>query len=246
MLVVVLSLATAFLFTACKKETEVLALSSVNDYAGLQVGKTLIYRLDSTVIPAFGTSLNMVSYLAKDSIESTFNDNSGRTSYRVYRFTTDTLQQQGWQYKSTYYITPTQQSLEVMDDNNNRFIKLKAPVRENFTWKGNSFIDTKSINSSVHYLDDWDYTYQNVNTPFTTLAGTIDSTITVLQRDEDIPEGQFDPDFYKQRNYSIEVYAKGIGLIYKEFLHYTWQTTPPPSKFEDDSYGIKLNLISYK
>ena len=34
-------------------------------------------------------------------------------------------------------------------------------------------------------------------------------------------------------------------LIYKEFLHYIWQPTPVPAKFQDDSYGIKLNLISY-
>jgi hypothetical protein len=39
------------------------------------------------------------------------------------------------------------------------------------------------------------------------------------------------------------VYAKGIGLIYKEFLHYEWQA---PKYLEDRTYGIKLNLIDYK
>jgi hypothetical protein len=231
---------------ACEKETETLNYSSLTDYYPLQVGRTLTYRLDSTVIPPFGTSLNEVSYLAKDSIESSFTDAQGSLSYRVFRFTTDTLRAQPWQYKSTYFITPSSQSVEVIDDHNLRYIKLKIPIRENFTWKGNAYIDTRSASSPVQYLDNWDYTYQNVDLPFTTAKGTFDSTITVMQRDEDIPEGPFDPQFYKQRNYSIEVYAKGIGLVYKEFLHYTWQTTPPPSKYEDDSYGIKLSLIDYK
>ena len=228
---------------SCKKTTENYQALLVNDYYPLQVGKTWIYRLDSTIIPAFGTSLNVVSYLAKDSVESSFPDNLGRNSFRITRFTTDTLQKKSWEYKSTYYITPTEQTVECMDDYNRRFIKLSMPVRELFSWKGNTFIDTKSPASLIRYLDDWDYTYQNINMPFEVKKGMMDSTITILQRDETIPEGPFDPNYYKQRNYSIEVYAKGIGLIYKEFIHWTWQTTPPPSSYEDDSYGIKLSLV---
>lgn len=234
------------LFFSCKKQTETLDVPSLNAYYPAEVGRTLTYRLDSTITPAFGASLETVSYLAKDSIESSFTDGEGRISFQVYRFTTDTLQKQGWQYKSTYFITLNKNTIEVTDDNNLRFIKLAEPLAENTTWKGNAYIDTRTANSPVTYLDNWNYMYQNINAPFTTLKGTIDSTITVLQDDETIPEGEFDPNYYKQRNYSVEVYAKGIGLIYKEFLHWTWQTTPPPSRYEDGSYGIKLSLINYK
>jgi hypothetical protein len=202
--------------------------------------------MDSTITAAFGASLLVVSYIAKDSVESAFFDNQGRTSYRIDRFTTDTLQTQGWQYKSSYFVTPTANDIEVVDDNNYRFIKLVSPITDGRTWKGNSYIDTKSAGSPVNYLDDWDYMYQNVNEPFAVLKGTLDSTVTVIQRDETIPEGPFNPEFYQQRNYSVEVYAKGIGLVYKEFLHTTWQTTPAPSSYEDGSYGIKLNLIDNK
>lgn len=234
------------LLWSCKKQTEKLNLSTLNNYYPIEVGRTWTYRLDSTISPSFGTSLEVVSYLAKDSIESSFMDNEGRNSFRVYRFTTDTLQTQPWQYKSTYFITFKQNSVEVVDDNNLRFIKLVEPITENTTWKGNAYIDTRSGYSPVTYLDNWNYTYMNIDAPFTTIKGTIDSTVTVLQDDETIPEGDFDPNYYKQRNYSVEVYAKGVGLIYKEFLHWTWQTTPPPPKYEDGSYGIKLSLIDYK
>ncbi len=132
-----------------------------------------------------------------------------------------------------------------MDDNNNRFIKLTEPVTEGQTWKGNSYIDARSDASTVPYLYNWDYTYQNVNMPYTVVTGTLDSTVTVLQQDNTFPAGDFDPNYYQQRNYSVEVYAKGVGLIYKDFLHWTWQTDPPPAHYEDGSYGIRLSLIDH-
>jgi hypothetical protein len=45
------------------------------------------------------------------------------------------------------------------------------------------------------------------------------------------------------RTLGVEVYAKGIGLIYKDFLYWNWQRNPPPAKFEEASYGIKLTLL---
>lgn len=219
---------------------------SVKDYYPQQIGKVFIYRLDSTALSSFGAALSVSSYHIKDSTSETFNDNTGRLSYIVNRYISDTLESQTWQYMFTYYVTPTENTVEVMDDNNLRFLKLASPVQNDFSWQGNTFIDTRSANSPYQYLDGWNYTYQNINSKYTTIKGEIDSTITVLQRDETSPEGPFDPQFYQQRNYSSEVYAKGIGLIYKEFLHWTWQTTPPPAKYADDSYGITLNLIAVK
>lgn len=242
---IILSCFLCLLLWSCSKQTDTLNLPDIHDYYPVPVGRVLIYRLDSTVIPPFGTSLEVRSYHAKDSIESQFMDNLGRTSYRVFRYTTDTLEQQAWQYVQTYYITPTQTTIEVNEDNL-RFIKLTSPVTTDQTWEGNSFIDTKSANSPVRYLDGWQYVYQNINQPYTVVKGTLDSTITVLQQDETSPDGPFDPNSYQQRNYSVEVYAKGIGLVYKDFLHWTWQTDPPPAAYDDDTYGIKLSLIEYR
>ena len=229
----------------CKKQSETLPLSSLDSYYPLQPGKYFIYHLDSTLYLSFGSVAKVKSYLAKDSITGTFSDNDGRLSYTVFRYTTDTLQSSPWQYKSSYYITPTSGSVEVVDDNNYRFIKLTLPVTEGHSWQGNSYLDTRSISSSIQYLNDWNYTYQDVNTPYTTLAGTLDSTVTVMQQDFASHPGDFDPAIFQQRDYSVEVYGKGVGLIYKDFLHWVWQTDPPPAHYEDGSYGIRLNLISH-
>lgn len=229
-------------FFSCKKNDSTVYFNAASYYP-LQSGRVLFYRLDSIVIAPFGTELLTHSYHLKDSTGTSFPDNNNRESFPVYRFITDTLEQTPWQNISTYYVTPANNNIEVVDDNNLRFTKLISPVSTGGTWQGNSYIDTRSGNTPYQYLDGWNYMYDSVNLSFSTLAGVIDSSVTVKQRDETSPEGAFDPDFYQQRNYSAEVYAHNVGLVYKNFLHWTWQPTPPPAGYQDDSYGIILNLI---
>jgi hypothetical protein len=231
---------------ACN-DKEVVNYPALTDYYPLKVGRTYTYLLDSTVRINFGQSLTEHYYLAKDSVESQFTDAQGRPSYRIFRYLRDTFQTQPWTYLATYVATidNNKKWIEYVD-NNLRYVVLREPVSEGFTWKGNSYIDTKSGSSLVKYLDEWNYTYQDIAQPFTVRKGKFDSTITVLQADEVSPPGPYSPTNYQQTNYSKEVYAKGVGLIYKEFLHKTWQITPPPAHWDDDSYGVKMNLVDYK
>lgn len=232
------------LLVACKKQTETFASSTLEDYNPMRTGKIFIYRMDSTVPESFGSSLAVHSYQAKDSVESSFIDNQGRLSWRIFRSVRDTAGKKPWTFAATYVSTQTNNAIEYVD-NNMRFVKLRLPITEGYTWKAHSYIDTKSLNSNVTYLDEWEYEYQNVDQAYTVLNKRFDTTVTVFQHDETSPPGPFDPNNYQQRNFGMEVYAKGVGMIYKDFLHWTYQTTPPPSKYEDGSYGIKLQLINH-
>lgn len=240
-----LFLLIAFELLSCKKQTQILDIIALEELYPMKVGKVFIYKLDSTFTIDFGRDLATKSYHAKDTIESTFLDASGRTSFRIYRYTRDTLDTQDWAFAGTYYSTITNEKVEV-NDNNLRFITLASPVSYNTTWKGNAFINTILGTSPYYFLDNWSYQYQNINSSFTCLKGNIDSTTTVLQQDYQVPESGYNAAQYSEKSYSIEVYAKGIGLVYKDFLRYVWQPTPQPAKFQDDSYGIRLNLIDYK
>ncbi len=233
-----------WLLFGCKKQSEILPLSSANSYYPLQTGKRFTYRLDSTLYVSFGTIVKINSYLAKDSIINTFQDNLGRTSYLVYRYLTDTLQQHPFTFNSNYYITPANNTIEVTDANNLRYIKLTEPVTETNTWQGNAFIDPSS--EKTGFLSDWRYQYQNINMPFSVLDGNIDSTLTVLQVDVPSLIQPFDPNYYQSSLYSSEVYAKGIGLIYKDFNYWVWQPLNSISPgYTAESYGIRLNLIEH-
>ncbi len=62
-----------------------------------------------------------------------------------------------------------------------------------------------------------------------------------MQQDETIPDGPSNGTSYQQRNYSVERYAKGIGLIYKDFLHYIFQPSYTfPARFEDESFTVPV------
>jgi len=231
------------LLASCNKQNANLNPVVVTDLYPFTVGKIFIYRLDSINAVNFGAALQTKSFHAKDSIESTFLDASGRKSYRIFRYLRDTLDTQDWAFTATYYATVTNNTIEYVD-NNLRFTKLANPVSHNTTWKGNSYINTQ-LPSAYYFMDNWDYQYQNIDMPYTCLKGNLQNTYTVLQQDYQVPQSGFDAAQYNEKSYSVEVYAKGVGLIYKDFLHYIWQPTPSP-KFQDDSWGIRLNLIEYK
>jgi hypothetical protein len=227
---------------SCNKQTDTLSIIAAKELYPLQVGKTFTYRLDSTVVATFGAALQKKSYLAKDSVESSFLDNQGRQSYRIFRYLTDTLVSKPYQYAATFVATIDSNRIEYID-NNLRFIALVNPVSNNTTWKGNSYINT-TTNADNFFLNNWQYQYQNINEPFTVKKGSINNTVTILQQNES-SAANFDPNFYYNKTYSVEVYAKGIGLIYKDFLHYTYQVTPS-KYYETGSYGIRLSLVDYK
>ncbi len=236
----------AITFSACEKKSEELPTASLQEIFPLALGKTWIYKLDSIVPAAFGTSLLTKTYHAKDSVVSAFSDNQGRLSFIIRRYIRDTAGLKPWSFGTTITATATDKWVEYVE-NNMRYIKVSLPVREGYSWYGHAFIDTR--NNNYTYLDKlngWDYTWQNVNEQYRLLNKTYDSTAVIAQNDETTPPGPFDPNNFKQRTFGKEVYAKGIGMIYKDFLYWTWQTTPPPAKYQDDSYGIRLSLISYK
>lgn len=235
----------SILLLSCKKENQKLSTISISEAYPLAVGKTFIYKLDSTIPVDFGKKLEVHSYFAKDSIESSFIDATGKTSFRIYRYLrpiTDTLNLLPWQFLATHVATINGNTIEYVE-NNLRFIKLVDPISYNTSWKGNSYINTQQP-YGFYYLDDWNYHYTNVEEPFTVIKQKFDTTYTVLQNDEQTP-AVFNDQVLNDKKFGKEVYAKGVGLIYKEFMFYIWQTTPKPA-FQDDSYGIKLNLIDYK
>jgi hypothetical protein len=178
------SLLVVFIFLigqGCKK-TDTFQSEPLSDYLQLQVGKYITYRLDSLVFINFGTQQVINSYLAKDVIDDSITDNLGRPSWRVIRYISDTTGTQPWTPIETYMITASRQDVEVVE-NNLRFIKLVLPIVDGFTWKGNSYIDTKSIDPDFTYLDGWDYTYDSAGMPYTVLSGIVSNAVIIRQRD---------------------------------------------------------------
>jgi hypothetical protein len=231
-------------FISCKKETANFSSESINDYYPLQVGKYITYNLDSTVFINFGQKDTVISYQVQDRVDAQITDNLGRSAYRIIRYIRKDTSQ-AWAANNTFMVVPTDNSIEYVE-NNLRFLKLESPVKQDFSWKGNSYIDTYSINSDLKYLDGWDYIYDSIDVPLVINSLTIDSTLKVTERDEFLGQDPSIPGTqYAEKSYALEKYGKGIGLIYREFLHWEYQggQTGVPGYF--NGYGIKLSIIDH-
>ena len=213
----------------------------LSDYFPLEVGKYITYNLDSTLFTKFGQDQTIMHYQAQDRVDAQITDNLGRTAFRILRFIRQDSTQD-WMPNNTFMVVPTEKSIEYLE-NNLRFVKLMIPIKQDFSWKGNSFIDTYSQYSDVKYLDDWDYTYDSIGVPLTINSITIDSTLKVAERDEFLGQDPSIPNTeYAEKTYSVEKYGKGIGLIYREFLHWEFQSVNNNSY---TGYGIKMSIIDH-
>jgi hypothetical protein len=198
--------------------------------------------MDSLKYVNVGSQDTLISYHAKEVVEDSITDNQGRPSYRVVRYLNDTTESSGWTASIAYMVTPLQGSIEVTE-NNLRYIKLVTPVQDGRYWLGNAYIDTKSDNSPVPYMDGWNYTYANTGQPFDVLAGTIPETVTVNEADEVTGLGDGS---YTQTVFSAEIYGKNIGCIYKRFLYSVYQS--PNVEYPSGvtiGYGLTFNMVSH-
>jgi hypothetical protein len=232
----------AVLLVSCSKKTEELSLGNLADYNLQQPGKYVIYKLDSLLYINFGQKDTVVSYQVKDSVVAQITDNLGRTAFRIFRYIRKTAAD-AWQPNNTFMTVPTDNGMEWVE-NNLRFIKLKQPLRDAFSWKGNSFIDTYSLGSEFKYLDDWDYTYEKMDETFSLGSLSVNNTVTVNQRDEVIGNIN-DPNSFSEKNVGLEVYAKGIGLVYRNFLHREYQPPTPGRPGYKLGYGVTMTMLSH-
>lgn len=226
---------------SCNKNNP-LVTDTPADYYPMHVGSYIIYRMDSLKFINVGSQAAVISYHAKEVVEDSITDNLGRPSYRVIRYLSDTTETSEWVASIAYMVTPLKGSVEVVE-NNLRFIKLITPVQDGISWLGNAYIDTKSSDSPVPYMDGWNYVYANTGLPFDVLAGTIPITVTVNEADEITGLGD---NSYTQTIFSEEVYGQHIGCIYKKFLYSVYQS--PNVEYPQGAtigYGLTFNMVSH-
>jgi hypothetical protein len=230
------------LLNACTKENEIYTTASLKDYYPLQVGKYITYNLDSTVFIRFGSRDTIIHYQVKDSTDAQITDNLGRPAFRIVRFIRKDATKP-WTPNNTFMAIPTTSSIEYVE-NNLRFLKLVLPIKQDYTWKGNGYLTIDpypTYGFSSAFMDDWDYTYEGTNLPSTVGGVNLASTLTVLERDETLGDPKALGTLYAEKTYSIEKYAKNIGLVYKEFLHWEYQGNINAYK----GFGVKLTMIDH-
>lgn len=229
----------------CSKTTETIRSNSIQSYMPLEIGKFIVYNLDSTVYTNLGSKIEVRSYQIKDTIQSFTTDNLGRKVYRISRLMRSQIDSNNWLNIYTYNAIADSTRLEIIEANQ-RYLKLMVPIKEGFSWKGNTYINTIS-NPELQFLNNWEYRYMDVQKNISINNIGFSNTVSVLQRNDTI-NNPTNKNVFSEINYSKEVFAENIGLVFKEFKHQVWQ--PPNANnnagyFEDNSYGIKMSILRH-
>lgn len=232
----------------CDTEKEDLQLEAAGDYVALQPGKYITYRLDSTVFVQQGRAQEIHSYQEKHQVDAEINDNLGRKSYRVFRYIRNLAGTSAWSPAGTYLVTPLQHSLEVIEDNM-RIVKLFTPVKEGATWKGNRYLAQEPYASKFNFNNDdnmaeWDFEITSVGETATFGTQQVENIVTLLQQDETINDPTTTPDTYATRTLSVDKYARGLGLVYQEFIMWEYQPNPGGTSYRV-GFGVKRSMIDH-
>lgn len=239
--------AVVLFLEGCSKKTDTYPTEPLTDYfLNLQPGKYIRYLLDSTLYIEFGQKDTVIHYEAKDVVDAPITDGLGREGWRVLRYMrhVGSTDENAWDLKLAYYVIPGKNNIEIIE-NNLRFIKLVSPVVEGNSWHGNVYLPDHPFEQYYGILSDaglqsWDYTYRNKYAPETINDTDYDSTFSVEQIDEE----EYTPalDF---KNYWVEKYAKGIGMIYREMI--MWEHQPAVGSNPDywQGFGIKMSILDH-
>ena len=234
--------------SGCSKETEEFQTEALAEYLPTQTGKYISYRVDSTIFTNFGANIVLRSYQEKHQVDALISDNLGRPAYRVFRFLRDAAGTGPWQPSGSYFITPVNNTVELVE-NNLRFLKLAAPIKEGNSWKGNRFLPSDPYGSFYEFsnddaMADWDYLYTGNGKSLTLGGKTYSNTITVEQIKDSTNIPVTNSGAYGFINYSTNTYAKGIGLIYEEMRMWEYQppSTPRPGY---RGFGIRRSIIDH-
>ena len=192
-------LSLAWIWIACTSD----AVEPIDDQVGfnhfpLEVGDFRVFQIDE-VLYNFDGQIDSNQFQIKELVADSVTNSEGGITFTIHRFRrmSDTVSftlDSVW----TARRTPIQ---GIVVENNIPFVKLIFPVEEDLSWDGNV----------LNTLDFDEYVMMDVFQEFSpdSLNGTtFSNTITVVQNDFQ--------DQITRNDVRIEVYAKDIGLVYKE------------------------------
>jgi hypothetical protein len=224
-------------FFSCRK-VNVSTTDITRNYFPLQFGKYVTYAVDSTYFTGSNCSQLEVKSQMKYSITDTFRDSKSRLSYIMDIFTRP-YDGGIWQASGVIYVTPVADSIFYTQDQT-QYLKLIFPIANGTTWMGNKYAVIQ--NPTFSYLAGWNYVYQNYNYPYNNGLLNFNNTVTVLEDDESQNYPNIDSQVSANRTYAKEVYAYNVGMIYKEWTHWTYK---PDSAQCVDGYTVIMKAIDH-
>ena len=199
---------------ACgKNETDTLP-NLGKEYFPLAIGKTAVFDLDSIIYDPVTLTVSRIDtfkWQAQEVLSDTFRSKAGNLAYVVDR-SIKAKNSIEWTPRETFSASLTQQ-YALLSENNLTFIKFPNFFDVGTTWDGNIFNDVATkFNVAGEILEPFSkkWTFEILSFGKAEKIGNKDyaDVLTV--------EAQSDPKILTEKRYSLEKYAKGVGLVYRE------------------------------
>ncbi len=238
-----------FTLISCKKTSYVEDISLGYEYQpSSTIGNWWEYKQDSIIYSDNTSPIEIdtfTSYL-RYVFESTYLDASGDENIRVELYKKQ-HPQDPWHLVEIGSVKYNKTSYQTYF-NDLRFINLVFPIRKGLEWQGNQYLDV--INEpTLEYLDRnrYDWTYRcNLDIQGLQLPYGYDGSITYYS---DVVEViQIDEENLFEKKYANEIYAKNVGLIYKEMLILNTQAPPSSESFlerAESGFILKMQLVKH-
>lgn len=205
-----LLMALPMAFSSCDPNT--VEEQSLPNYVPLRVGNYQIYQVNETQITAFNIETDF-TYELKTVVTDSIVNAQGGYSYIMSRSKRNT-DSDPWQPMDTWLIRANENEV-VITEGTIPFVRLTFPIKNDRTWNGNAYnnIETGKFCGLVE-CDQ--YTLADVQREYTTSTQAFTNTITIIQSN--------DPDLLTRYDVRKEIYAAGVGLIFKESVVYNYCT----------------------
>jgi hypothetical protein len=195
---IISALLVSIILHSCKEET-IDAVPTSYNYFPADNGRWVEYTVDSIYHSENDNnnddSVYSYHFEIREVIDSSFIDGSGLENQVIKRYRrTDSLS--AWTITDvwTQKLTPTS---AYRTEDNVAFHKLSFPINSTITWNGN---DANTYEEEIYYYDFFHQSH-SVN------SLSFDSALSVIQIDENN---------FIEKIYGQEIYAAGVGLIFKQ------------------------------
>ncbi|MGH1336749.1 MAG: hypothetical protein ACRBFS_11540 [Aureispira sp.] len=208
---IIIGLLFGIIFSACERVVETLPQTDWAYYPIVQDGYR-VYQIDSIVYDEYNCTVQTNSYQIKEVTGASIVDGEGQNAHRLERYwraNTGDL----WTLVGVWSEKIEENQIQRIEDNQ-RFVKMVFPVEETKEWNGITYIRRDTLvpirGGTIDLYKDWDFfSYQNVGQSY---LDTVSNTVYP----DAVQVMQVDKTNNIERRYSAEVYAKGVGLVYKE------------------------------
>jgi hypothetical protein len=172
-----------------KKKTIEEPPDSGQEYYPGTLGKYIVYDVDSIIYDEF--------------LEEAYTDIQGRPALKLARYIKKfsaavSYSAMPWTIKDVWQVNISATNIEVVEENV-RLVKLIFPVKESAKWNGNIY----------NSMDEWEYTYTYIDKAQTLNSIPFGEVALVTQKN--FPT-------LISREYYVEKYVKGLGLVYREII----------------------------